>query len=60
MQQFLNYSRQLTTEEIEYLLNDPLAVPEKCPGIEQFKEQVCYTLPVHSTNVILHPWYIID
>lgn len=41
MQQFLNYGRQLTTEEIELLLLEDPSAP-KCtpPTIEQFKEQV--------------------
>jgi len=41
LQQFLNYGRQLTTEEIELLLlEDPSAPKVVHPTIELFKEQV--------------------
>ncbi len=41
MQQFLNYGRQLTTEEFELiLLEDPSAPHPTPPVIEQFREQV--------------------
>lgn len=41
MHQFLTYSRQLSTEEIELILLEDASAPRTVsPTIEQFREQV--------------------
>ncbi|VEN40996.1 unnamed protein product, partial [Callosobruchus maculatus] len=65
--QFLNYGRQLTFEELEYIsLKDPLAPKPSPPRMEQFREQIdnfeniwCEVEKMKESE-IFHKWYKLD
>nr|CAI5851783.1 unnamed protein product [Callosobruchus analis] len=65
--QFLNYGRQLTFEELEYIsLKDSLAPKPSPPRMEQFREQIdnfeniwCEVEKMKESE-IFHKWYKLD
>lgn len=67
MQQFLNFSRQLTYEEVEMLnAQDPKA-PKKCfPKMEQFREQIDLYEGLYTEVEEMNPskvfcvWFLVD
>ncbi|CAH1986860.1 unnamed protein product [Acanthoscelides obtectus] len=65
--EFLNYGRQLTAEELEYIsLKDPLAPKPSPPRMEQFREQIDNFENIWSEvekmkeSEIFHNWYKLD
>jgi len=48
MHYFLNYGRQLTTEEMESLEEDERAVKKQYPTLDQFREQINFYEGLHD------------
>ncbi|CAH1184540.1 unnamed protein product, partial [Phyllotreta striolata] len=67
LHQFLNYGRQLTNDELEYLgMQDPMAPKPNPPKMEQFREQIdnfenlSNQVETIGETEIFHRWFKVD